>query len=123
MQRVIKYFVFGTIFSLLLVMSAKCTSEDIERDECIENPDVSFEFDIKPILETSCLKAGCHGDVNSDVPSYLDWSVFANVQQYATQIKIQTTNKNMPADIAPEGLPQEQIKLIACWVNQGANNN
>ena len=49
--------------------------------------------------------------------------MFANVQAKAQQIKIQTTNKTMPLDLAPDGLPDEQIKLIACWVNQGAKNN
>jgi hypothetical protein len=29
----------------------------------------------------------------------------------------------MPADIAPTGLPQAQIDLIACWVDSGALNN
>lgn len=120
MQKVFRYFVFGTIFSILLPMVTDCTSEDIERDECIENPNVSFQNEIKPILETNCIKSGCH---NGDNGADLNWSVFANVQAKAQQIKIRTTNKTMPLDLVPDGLPDEQIKLIACWVNQGAKNN
>ena len=120
MQKVFRYFVFGTIFSILFLLTTDCANEDIERDECIENPNVSFQNEIKPILETNCIKSGCH---NGDNVAVKNWSVFANVQAKAQEIKIRTGNKSMPRDIAPTGLPQEQIDLIACWVNQGAKNN
>lgn len=84
------------------------------------NTTVSFENDIKPILQTNCIKSGCH---NGDNGASLNWSVFANVQSRAQAIKTRTGNKSMPADIAPTGLPQEQIDLIACWVDSGALNN
>jgi hypothetical protein len=81
---------------------------------------VSYQNDIKPILETNCIKSGCH---NGDNGATRNWSVFANVQANAQEIKTRTGNKSMPADIAPTGLPQNQIDLIACWVNEGAQNN
>ena len=84
------------------------------------NTTVSFENDIKPILQTSCIKSGCH---NGDNGADRNWSVFANVKEKAEAIKTRTGNKSMPADIAPTGLPQNQIDLIACWVNSGAQNN
>jgi uncharacterized protein (DUF2141 family) len=84
------------------------------------NTGVSYQSDIKPILEANCIKSGCH---NGDNGATRNWSVFANVQAKAEGIKNRTANKSMPLDIAPTGLPQNQIDLIACWVNEGAQNN
>ncbi len=81
---------------------------------------VSYQTDIKPILEASCTKSGCH---NGDNGAAMNWNVFANVEAKATLIKNRTGNKSMPLDIAPAGLPQAQIDLIACWVDSGALNN
>jgi hypothetical protein len=84
------------------------------------NTGVSYNTDIKPILEANCIKSGCH---NGDNGADRNWSVFANVQAKAQLIKTRTGNKSMPLDIAPTGLPQSQIDLIACWVDDGALNN
>ncbi len=84
------------------------------------NTGISFQDDIKPILETNCIKSGCH---NGDNGADRNWSVFANVKAKAAGIKTRTGNKSMPEDIAPTGLPQNQIDLIACWVDDGALNN
>lgn len=81
---------------------------------------VSYQNDIKPILEANCIKSGCH---NGDNGAQRNWSVFANVKAKASGIKTRTGNKSMPADIAPTGLPQNQIDLIACWVDDGALDN
>ena len=81
---------------------------------------VSFQNDIKPILVTNCIKSGCH---NGDIGAERNWSVFANVKAKASGIKTRTGNKSMPLDIAPTGLPQNQIDLIACWVDDGALDN
>jgi hypothetical protein len=80
---------------------------------------VSYATQIKPILEANCIKSGCH-DGNSGVPN---WGNLSTVQANAQNIKLRTGNRSMPADIAPTGLPQEQIDLIACWVDEGAQNN
>lgn len=82
--------------------------------------DVSYVTDIKPILEANCIKSGCH---NGDNGTDRNWSIFSNVQAKAAGIKTRTGNKSMPADIAPTGLPQNEIDLIACWVDEGAKNN
>jgi hypothetical protein len=84
------------------------------------NTDVSYANDIAPILQANCIKAGCH---NGDNGADKNWSVFSNVQAKAQLIKLRTGNKSMPQDIAPTGLPQNQITLIACWVDDGAQNN
>lgn len=81
---------------------------------------ISYATDIAPILQTNCIKSGCH---NGDNGTQRNWSVFANVQNNAIAIKTRTGNRSMPQDIAPAGLPQAQIDMIACWVDEGAKNN
>jgi len=81
---------------------------------------ISYENDIKPILQANCIKSGCH---NGDNGADRNWSVFANVKEKAQGIKTRTGNGTMPADIAPTGLPQAQRDLIACWVDDGAKEN
>lgn len=81
---------------------------------------ISYAIDIKPILEANCIKSGCH---NGDNGAERNWSKFENVKAKASGIKTRTGNKTMPQDIAPNGLPQNQIDLIACWVDDGALEN
>lgn len=119
---------FGSsnIFSQLKAGSYAITVNDAAdcsvtiNDVVASNTTVSFVADIKPILQTSCIKSGCH---NGDNGADRNWSVFANVKASAQAIKSRTGNKSMPADIAPTGLPQNQIDLIACWVDSGAQDN
>jgi hypothetical protein len=85
------------------------------------NTGVSYDAQIKPILEVNCIKSGCH---NGDNGADRNWSVFANVQAKAQGIKTRTGNGSMPADqVGTGGLPQSQRDLIACWVDEGAQDN
>lgn len=80
---------------------------------------VSYQTDILPLLQTNCIKSGCH---NGDNGADKNWSVFENVKTKAQLIKQRTGNRSMPAD-NPSALTDNQIKLIACWVDDGALNN
>jgi hypothetical protein len=82
---------------------------------------ISFETDIKPILQTNCIKSGCH---NGDNGADRNWSIFSNVQEKAQGIKTRTGNGTMPQDqVSTGGLPQNERDLIACWVDDGAKEN
>ncbi len=81
------------------------------------NTGVSFSGDIESIFQTNCNLSGCHGSGTGT----RDWTNFANVQSKAAQIKTRTGNKTMP--IGGLTLSQQQIDLIACWVDDGASNN
>lgn len=77
---------------------------------------VSYETQIKPILQTNCIKSGCH-DGGSSLPN---WSNLATVQSNASNIKTKVLNGSMPKDGT---LTQQQKDLIACWVDDGAPGN
>jgi len=77
---------------------------------------ISYASQIKPIITANCAKSGCHGTGTGS----RDWTVFANVKANATNIKIRTSNRTMPADTP---LGQADIDLIRCWVDDGALEN
>lgn len=76
----------------------------------------SYDQEVKPLIMNNCAVTGCHS--GSQSPNF---SVFSNVQNNADKIRTRTQNGSMP----PGGrtLTQEEINLIACWVDDGAQNN
>ena len=108
---------------LLFFFFTACTYHDLNQlDDGEEKPpfvcdaEVSWEKDILPIMKTSCATAGCHDGI-----SRLDWTDYDEVKRYALTIKQRTKDRSMPFDGPP--LSQEQIDLIACWVDAGAPGN
>ena len=77
---------------------------------------VSYQQSVEPIMLSSCATTGCHDGSNS-LP---DFTQFGEVQANASMIKSRTQSGNMPKDGT---LPQSEIDLIACWVDDGALNN
>jgi SprB repeat len=76
---------------------------------------ISFNDEIKPIIENSCAINSCHNG-----NQFPDFRQFNNIQSNAAKIKELTGNKTMP----DEGtLTQNQIDAIACWVDDGALAN
>jgi hypothetical protein len=76
---------------------------------------VSWTNEIKPIMENSCASSGCHN--GSSRP---DLRKFENAKFYAKSIKSKTQDRSMPREGT---LTQQQIDLIACWVDDGALQN
>jgi hypothetical protein len=80
------------------------------------NTGVSWSSQIKPIIDVSCAKSGCHvaGTGRTDLTK------FDVVKSNALQIKSRVVSKSMPFG---SSLPADQISLIACWVDDGALDN
>jgi len=77
----------------------------------------SYDSDINPIITNSCAITGCH---NGDNGTNLDFTDFSLLQSKADLVKLRTQNGSMP----PSGsLSNEEIALIACWVDEGARDN
>ncbi|UZR96557.1 SprB repeat-containing protein [Chondrinema litorale] len=76
---------------------------------------VSYNATIDNIISSNCATSNCHGgNVSPNLSS------LSNIQQNAGRIKAQTGSGSMP----PSGkLSQTQIDAIACWVDDGAQNN
>ena len=119
---------FGTsaIFSNLAAGTYNATVRDADQCEVnigVEIPNgvsTSYTLDIMPIFTAKCNFTGCHGTGTGR----RDYTKFDNVKADAAEIKIRTANGTMPKNPKPGGsLSTDQINRIACWVDEGANNN
>lgn len=79
------------------------------------NSQTSLRNDIEPIIEQNCAVPDCHN--GSESPNLTSLSAIRN---NAIAIKRETQNGNMPQE---GDLTAEQKALIACWVDEGANDN
>jgi len=77
---------------------------------------VSYSNLVSPIISNSCAITGCHVSGTGRV----NFTIFSNIQANATGIKSRTATGNMPRT---GSLTQEEIDLIACWVDDGALDN
>ena len=77
----------------------------------------SYATDVQLIIANSCNVTGCHDGSNSTLPNF---SNFSEVQANASMIKSRTQSGNMPKT---GSLTQEQKDIIACWVDDGAQDN
>lgn len=77
---------------------------------------ISYDASVKPIIMNNCAISGCHNGTNN-LP---DFSVFSNVQSRASSIKTRTQSGNMPKN---GSITQAEKDAIACWVDDGAEDN
>jgi hypothetical protein len=112
----------------ITVLNQSCVEHTLpapDQFSCASFEQVSFEADIMPIIDAKCAivgDGGCHNGGNG--PSR-DWRQFSNVQANATSIKDRVTrppgtNGHMPAI---GSLTDEHLRLLVCWVEQGAQDN
>ena len=78
---------------------------------------VSFEDQVRPLINANCTLANCHNGSNSSLPNF---STFGPVQSRAADIKSRTQSGNMPAT---GSLTADEKAIIACWVDDGALDN
>ena len=78
-----------------------------------------LQQDIVPILNTNCAVSGCH-DGGNGLPNFSDTS---QIISYADNINTRTGNQTMPPSYSDKSLTDEEIALIACWVDDGAEDN
>jgi hypothetical protein len=76
----------------------------------------SWTNEILPIMEKNCAISGCHNGVSRS-NNFLE---YASAKSHAKTIKSKTKDRSMPFDGA---LTQNEIDLIACWVDDGAPQN
>ena len=77
---------------------------------------ISLQNDIRPIIDQNCAVPTCHGGSQSP-----DFRQVNNIINSASRIKTRTGNRSMPR--GGRTLSQQQIDMIACWVDDGALDN
>ncbi len=77
---------------------------------------VSWLEEVKPIIQVSCVKSGCHDNLSGRT----SLETFADVKKSVNQIRHRVVNRSMPFD---SSLPDAQIQTIVCWIDDGALEN
>jgi uncharacterized membrane protein len=77
-----------------------------------------FSTDVAGIISSKCATAGCHNAGSSNGPGAL--TDYATISAAKSSIRSSVVSKRMPRNTT---LTDEQIKIIACWVDAGGLNN
>ena len=100
-------------------------------EEVVEEPGVSFQEDIQPILASECAIAGCHaapGAAGLDLSNYDSFKKGGNTGPGfdAGDGKGSLVVKRIDGGGMPLGRPPldgDQIQLFIDWIDEGAENN
>jgi hypothetical protein len=113
--------VFCLLFAIAFSVDS-CVSHDLDPAyTCDDVGVVSYSSTVKTIVQTKCAIEGCHNGSNPQLPNWTDFSTFKG---RVSDIKRRILAREMPPSDSPNGpLEQHQINKIACWVDQGAENN
>jgi hypothetical protein len=85
---------------------------------------VTYKRNIKPLVEASCAKSGCHDAATK--AGQVEFTSYAKLktQVDAGRIKARVIDGDptyMPQDNGR--LPEQQIRMIQCWLDKGAPEN
>ena len=107
---------------ILLVMTGlmSCDKDPIEPGDCDVVP--TYTADIKPILDASCAKSGCHDAITVqngvNLSTYATARAISQEDRFLAVIEHRAGFPQMPFD-GPK-LPQSQIDLLTCWAENDA---
>jgi hypothetical protein len=119
---------FSLTFSLLLMQAcANNNEEDLYGNEppveC-KTTELSYQANIKPILDLNCSFSGCHGAV---APSgNINLSTVEGIRAVSVELFVNSINHAPGAYAMPptgQKLPQCSIDQITAWLNDGAPDN
>ncbi|MEP6646872.1 MAG: hypothetical protein ABJC12_07270 [Saprospiraceae bacterium] len=104
-----------------LVIWTACGSDAIEMFDCsVITP--TYNLNIKPILDTSCAKSGCHDAQTNqsgfDLSSYSKAKSLSQQKAFLGSIQQKSSYPAMPNDGVK--LSDDKIKLLSCWVQNGS---
>lgn len=116
----IKTKILSFIFVAGLVLVA-CEKEPVDIFDCSGlNP--TYTADIKPILDTSCAKSGCHNAATAkkgiNLSNYASASDVSQEDRFLGAIQHKKGYAKMPDDAGK--LPDAQVRLLTCWVQNGS---
>ena len=125
MNKIKSSFFFLGVFTLFLFLEESCANHEFPSYACPSDP-VSFSEDVSPIIVSKCATTGCHnGDGDPSGPGAdRNWLDSDRLREQAKNglVKSYVINRIMPPGSKPP-LSQAEIDAIACWIDQGAQDN
>ena len=109
-----------SVFGLLVLFLA-CKKDAVDPIDCGGiNP--TYSADIKPILDASCAKSGCHDAITQEdgknLSNYTEALVISQTPEFLGAIQHKSGFTPMPHD-GPK-LADDKIQLLTCWVRNGS---
>ena len=106
------------IATLSTLLYSSCTFEKTEALTLGCDTTISYSTDIQPIIDSKCVSCHTTGASQGDFQIYA--VVKSKVDNGAFQNRLFTL-KDMPQ--GGPALPEEELRKLKCWVEQGALNN
>ena len=125
-----KYRLYVTlVVSALIVVIYGCADHNIEEPvvTCEGVAEISFNDNVKPIIEAKCAIVGDGGCHNGGNGPDLNWTVFSNFQERGADGTLQdriTRASGEDGKMPKIGeLSALELQTLFCWAEQGAQNN
>jgi len=130
MQKTLIFISFLLIIAFSLVETA-CTSDQLLEPPPLEFCDtlmVSYNLQVKDIIDTNCAFSGCHV-VGSSAPG--NYSSFRTLEPFLTdrefrRFVVDLRNDpelgmppNRESNPGPKDLTEEEFTIISCWIEAG----
>jgi len=134
------FLILGIAFLAIqfLLLTASCTNDELPAPTVSEACDTlmpTYDITVKAIIDESCAYSGCHdgagigpGNYNSYggvLPSLEGGSFRARVLNTADDNPLLMPPKltTYPGLVQKEGLTEEEIQILECWLNQDFPEN
>ncbi len=130
-----KYLIVSIFFTAYLFLSLQaCTNDELPEPSapsCNTTTTVTYEGEIKAIIDNSCAYAGCHisGFSSGDFTTYDGIEGFTTSGSFMDRVITQREDPNsgMPPNYAvddrPKDLTDEELLLVECWIDGGYLEN
>lgn len=118
---------------LAIIGLVACTSDQLPEptiQDCTDLGVVTYEKDIRFIIDESCAYSGCHLDSSpGNFTSYAGLLPYLESNIFRQRVILQRADPTfgMPPDNVPDGKAQDltegQILMIECWLDAGFPEN
>lgn len=105
----------------LVILAVSCKKDEDDPTNC-SGITPTYTADVKPILDASCAKSGCHDAItkanNFDFSTYSTASAISQGNRFLGAIEHKSGFSAMPQD-GPK-LSDDKIQQLTCWVENGS---
>jgi len=121
--NLLSLFILGSLF-LIQVTQTSCTNDKLPDPATIADPfcdslQVTYDLQIKPIIDASCAFTGCHvqGFPWGNYSSFDGLVPYLNDSKFKKEV---INSMNMPQGFS---LSATDFELVECWVNKNYPEN
>jgi hypothetical protein len=111
--------IIGSLFAIVILVMT-CSCKHVVKYDCT-GVTPTYTENIKPILDVTCARSGCHGGGHAasgiDLSTYAGTVSASSKKSFMGSIQHMPFYQNMPKNA--DRLPDSQIHLLSCWIANG----